>query len=160
MGALAARTVRGRAPTLRPLDPTGRIDPGRGAGRYRKTLDAAGYVPGNDYSIIFLGYEGDSYIEDVGSFNLLRKIQLTFDLKPTLEVGLAYYRSASRSSWPGKIRIRFRETSNTTASGMSANIRRNRRLCRGLYKPLAGRLPKTLSWGIGFDSGSPGSTIA
>jgi hypothetical protein len=125
-----------------------------GAGRYRKTLDAAGYVPGNDYSIIFLGYEGDSYIEDVGSFNLLRKIQLTFDLKPTLEVGLAYYPLSEPVVMAGKDSDTFQGDLEYDRIGyVRQTFAATGVYAVALYKPLAGRLPKTLSWGIGFGLG-------
>jgi hypothetical protein len=125
-----------------------------GAGRYKKALDAAGYVPGNDYSFIVAGYESDLYTNDVGSFNLIRKIQLTFDLKPSLEVGLAYYPLSEPVVMAGKDSDTFQGDLEYDRFGyVRQTFAATGVYAVAVYKPLTGRLPKTLSWGIGLGLG-------
>jgi hypothetical protein len=125
-----------------------------GTSRYNRMLGDAGYSTGTHF-YFFPDDPGNPYGEYVGNFNMLRKVQLTVNLRPAIEVGLAYY----SLSEPALMADKYSETplggqqidrdsyvlQTLAASGVYAVA---------VYKPLFGRRPKPFSWSIGLGLGA------
>jgi len=128
---------------------------GRASSRFQDLLKEAGY------HIWSAGYNGTAEAEAASNFNLLRKVQLTYSLRPGLEIGTAvsFLGEPSLSGW--------RQTESQTAYDPSlgsyttyqtANIMQafsstGYFVCC-LYKPFFSRLPKNLSWDVGLGAGA------
>jgi hypothetical protein len=134
------------------LDVMGGLIMAESIGRYSRTLEGAGYTLGT-YSPEH--HPGGSSDESTGNFNLLRKIQLTFNIGRALEVGLAF----TPLSEPYAIAGKYQETSagdqvfyrsfhaGQTLAAVGA-------YAVAVYKPFPGRLPRALSWSLGLGLGA------
>ena len=115
--------------------------------RYRNALTNAQYYTGYGFVILSPDDRTFKYVDGARSLNLLRRVQLTASLQPKIEVGAA-------AVFAGEAGIGGSDYGDFGIHKVSQTYKAVGYYAVAAYRPLLGKLPKTIRWNVGLGLGA------